>query len=331
MYKRVGKKVIFDKKKIKLYSAIGPRATFGLVSIDIVKQNSNLFIVTADVSTSAGLDRFRKNYPENYIDVGIAEQNMIGVAAGLSSEGHNVITTTFSPFQVLRCCEQIKVNLGYMKEKISMVGLASGLVLGTLGFTHCSIEDIGVLRSIPNLSIVSPADSLETAKAIIASINHNESTYIRLTGGTNNPIVYEEDYEFKIGKSIKLRSGKDITIFASGAMVNNALKISDSLEKENIKSTVINMHTIKPIDNNSINEACKNSKLIVTLEEHNIIGGLGSAIAEVKSSIANAPKQLFFGVNDYYEKGGEYNYLKTKYNLNIEFVSRKIIDEFGKI
>ena len=323
--------MIFDKSKIKLYSTIGPRATFGLVAIDIIKKNEDFFIVTADVSTSAGLDRFRKNYPDNYIDVGIAEQNMIGVAAGLASEGHKVITTTFSPFQTLRCCEQIKVNLGYMKEKISMVGLASGLVLGTLGFTHCSIEDIGVLRSIPNLTIISPADSLETAKAIIASINHSESTYIRLTGGSNNPIVYKEDYEFKIGKSITLREGEDIAIFASGAMVHNAMNISSELENQKISCSVINMHTIKPIDKEAIHSSCKKNKIIISLEEHNIIGGLGSAIAEVKSTITNAPPQLFFGINDYYEKGGEYDYLKKKYNLNVEFVTKKIIDEFRKI
>ena len=130
---------------------------------------------------------------------------MIGVASGLSSEGYKVITTTFSPFQTLRCCEQIKVNLGYMKNKITMVGLASGLVLGALGYTHCSIEDIGVLRSIPNITIVSPADSLEVVKALEASFTHQNSVYIRLTGGSPNPKVYLEDYKFEIGKGVLLQ------------------------------------------------------------------------------------------------------------------------------
>ena len=147
--------MIINEKNIKLWSNLGTRATLGLSILDIIKENENLIVVTCDVSTSAGLDRFRKSYPSNYVDVGIAEQNMIGVATGLASEKFDVITTTFSPFQTLRCCEQIKVNLGYMKEKITMVGLASGLVLGNLGYTHCSIEDVGVLRSIPNLKIVS--------------------------------------------------------------------------------------------------------------------------------------------------------------------------------
>ena len=155
-----------NDRNIKMWSTIGARATFGLAALDLAKEIDNLIVLTCDVSTSAGLDRFRKTYPNKYIDLGIAEQNMIGIATGLANEGFPVITTTFAPFQTMRCCEQIKVNLGYMKKNVTMVGLASGLVLGTLGYTHCCIEDIGVLRSIPNLSIISPADSLETAKSI---------------------------------------------------------------------------------------------------------------------------------------------------------------------
>ena len=168
-----------NDKNIKLLSSIGPRASFGLSAIDLLKKHKELMILTCDVSTSAGLDRFRKQFPENYIDLGIAEQNLIGVATGLASEKFKVITTTFAPFQVIRCCEQIKVNLGYMKEKITMVGLASGLVLGNLGYTHCCIEDIGILRSIPNIKIITPSDSLETIKAIEASIEEESSSYIR--------------------------------------------------------------------------------------------------------------------------------------------------------
>ena len=141
--------MIINDRNIKTWSLIGQRATFGLIALEVVKEREELLILTSDVSTSAGLDRFRKNHPNNFIDVGIAEQNLIGIAAGLASENFKVITTTFSPFQILRCCEQIKVNLGYMKQNVIMVGLASGLALGALGFTHASIEEVGVLRSIP--------------------------------------------------------------------------------------------------------------------------------------------------------------------------------------
>ena len=307
--------MIINDRNIKVWSTIGPRATFGLAALEIIKEIENLIIMTCDVSTSAGLDRFRKTYKENYVDIGIAEQNLIGIAAGLSSENFNVITTTFAPFQTIRCCEQIKVNLGYMQNKICMVGLASGLVLGNLGYTHCCIEDVGILRSIPNINIVSPSDSLETIKAIYAALKINKSTYIRLTGGSNNPIVNKEDYKFEIGKSIKLKEGKDVTIFSSGACVHSALEASKLLEKEKIYVEIINMHTIKPIDKLAVEKSLK-KKLILTVEEHNIIGGLGSAVSEVLSNYTNKPKHIFLGIDDYYSKGGSYEFLKEKHGLD---------------
>ena len=161
-----------NEKKIKTWSQIGPRATFGLACLELSDKEKDLMILTSDVSTSAGLDRYKKKFPDKYLDVGISEQNLIGVAAGLASENLKVITTTFAPFQTLRCCEQIKINLGYMKSKVLLVGLASGLVLGNLGFTHCSIEEIGVLRSIPNLKIIVPADAYELRKTLEYYLNH---------------------------------------------------------------------------------------------------------------------------------------------------------------
>ncbi len=315
-----------NDRNIKIWSTIGPRATFGTSALEFVKKYKNLMILTCDVSTSAGLDRFRKVYPDNYLDLGIAEQNMIGVAAGLSSEGYNVVTTTFAPFQVTRCCEQIKVNIGYMKQKISMVGIASGLVLGNLGYTHCCIEDIGILRSIPNIQIISPADSLETVKAFEACLNSKTSNYIRLTGGSNNPIVYKKDYNFKIGKSIKLVEGSDVAIFCNGAMVNECIKSSNILKEKNINASVINMHTIKPLDEEAIlNEASK-TKLIVSVEEHNIIGGLGTAISECIIKQKDHAMLLKIGIEDYYSKGGSYTYLKDLYGLT----SEKIVDKIQK-
>jgi len=316
--------MIINDRNIKMWSTIGQRATLGIAALEIAKKNKNLIVLTCDVSTSAGLDRFRKTLPEQYIDLGIAEQNLIGVATGLSSEKFDVITTTFAPFQTMRCCEQIKVNLGYMSHKVCMVGLASGLALGTLGFTHSCIEDIGVLRSIPGITIISPADSLETIKALDAAVKSNGPCYIRLTGTSNNPIVYEKDYNFEIGKSIKLREGSDVAIFSSGSSVNNSLKASELLSEKNISCSVINMHTIKPLDTKAILEVC-NHKLIVSIEEHNIIGGLGSAISEFKSTLEKSPKQLFLGVKDVYGKGGTYNHLLNKHGLTPEKIVENVL------
>jgi transketolase len=313
-----------NDRNIKMWSTIGPRATFGMAALELAKNQKDLMVLTCDVSTSAGLDRFRKTFPDKYIDLGIAEQNMIGVAAGLATEKFKVITTTFAPFQTMRCCEQIKVNAGYMKKKICMVGIASGLVLGPLGFTHCCIEDIGVLRSIPGLTIVSPADTLETVKAINQAIELNSPSYIRLTGGSNNPMVNNKDYTFKIGKSIELIKGEDLVIFSSGSMVYTSLQVAKALKSKKISCRVVNMHTIKPIDQEAI-EKSLNLKLIVSLEEHNIIGGLGSAIAEHKSKFSKSPKQLFLGIKDVYGKGGTYSYLKDIHRLTTEKIVEDII------
>ena len=314
--------MIINERNIKIWSTIGSRATLGMAALELAKEIENLMVLTCDVSTSAGLDRYKKTYPDKYLDVGIAEQNLIGVAAGLASENFNVITTTFAPFQTMRCCEQIKVNLGYMNQKVCLVGIASGLALGTLGFTHCCIEDIGVLRSIPGLTIISPADSLETVKALEAAVKHNGPTYLRLTGTSNNPIVYAKDYDFKIGESIELRDGNDVSILCTGTMVHASLEAAKILEKEKISCKVINIHTIKPIDKKAIESSC-NSNLIVSIEEHNIIGGLGSAVAEHLSKLNKKPKQLLLGIDDTYGKGGEYNFLLEKHGLT----PKKIVDE----
>ena len=313
-----------NEKNIKIWSTIGSRATLGIAALELAKEIDNLMVLTCDVSTSAGLDRFRKTYPEKYLDLGIAEQNMIGVAAGLASENFNVITTTFAPFQTMRCCEQIKVNIGYMKQKICMVGIASGLSLGTLGYTHCCIEDVGILRSIPGITIISPADSLETVKALQTAVKSKNPSYLRLTGSSNNPIVYKEDYEFKIGKSITLKEGKDITIFCAGSMVHQSLEAAKILETKNVSSKVVNMHTIKPIDKLAIDEA-KDCALIVSVEEHNVIGGLGSAIAEYKSGLKKFPRQLFLGVMDTYTKGGNYKFLQEKHRLTSDKIAEDIL------
>ena len=314
----------FDEKKIKLFSTIGPRAAIGLSMMDFIKKNPNLMVLTSDVSTSAGLDRFRKTFPDNYLDVGIAEQNLIGVASGLSSEGFNTLTTTFAPFQTMRCCEQIKVNSSYMKIKNCMVGIASGLVLGTLGYTHCCIEDLSIIRSLPNITLISPSDSIETVKAIEAALNYNKSTYIRVTGSANNPIINDADYNFQIGKNILLHDGNEVCLFATGIILNEALIAAKSLKKENISVKVVNVHTIKPINSEEIIKEIDNMKLLLSLEEHNIVGGLGSAIAEVLADNGINSKLIRLGVNDEYDKGGDYEYLKKKNNLTSEYIIKTI-------
>jgi transketolase len=319
-----------QSKKIKLWSSLGMRATFGMVAMDLAEKYPELIITTSDVSTSAGLDRYKNKYPNQYVDVGIAEQNLIGVSAGLSSEGFKVISTTFSPFQTLRCAEQIKVNLGYMKQRICMVGLASGLVFGNLGFTHCSIEEIGVLRSIPNISIVVPSDPFELFKILEEAVNYKNSLYIRLTADANTRIINSKDYKFKIGKAIEIISGDDVAIISCGNILGNCIDVALSLKKKNISCSVINMHTIKPIDKKKIIEISKKFKLIITVEEHNIIGGLGSAVAEVLSGEISSTKLVRLGADDYYSSGGSYEYLKNTYGLSVKKIISTILKNHEK-
>ena len=307
-------------------NSIGQRATVGFTFMNLVKENKNLMVCTADVSTSAGLDKFRKQYPFNFIDVGIAEQNLIGVATGLSVEGYDVITTTFAPFQTLRCCEQIKVNAGYMKNKLIMIGLASGLSLGTLGFTHCSIEDMGVLQSIPNIDILSPSDPLETALAIIQSIKSKNSTYIRLTGVANSKQINFSSKYFKISKAKYLREGNEIALISCGSIMSEVLNAALMVEKQiNKKISVINFHTIKPLDEKLLSNIFKKYRAIVTIEEHNIFGGLGSQIAKFKTFFKEAPPQLIIGINDNYGKCGNYDEMKKIYNLDEVSLYKKIL------
>ena len=317
-----------NEASIKMWSRIGSRATFGIAALELGSQVEDLIILTGDTSTSAGLQRFKSSYPEKFLDVGISEQNMIGVAAGLASEGNTVFTSTFAPFQTMRCCEQIKVNLGYMRHKVNMVGLASGVVLGTLGYTHCCIEDVSIMRSIPNITVISPADCFETLKATLACVKHKDSVYIRLTGGAKNQPVYKQDYDYIIGEAVTLREGEDITIIAAGTMVYKSLMAADILLEKGISSTVVNMHTIKPIDTAVIRKASNSTKLIVTIEEHSIIGGLGTAVAEIKTTIQNSPPQLTIGLPDQYDIGGEYEDVLERQGLTSKHIAKRIEDQY---
>lgn len=318
------------KQNIRTGSIVGSRAAFGLGMIELAKEQDNLIVLTADVSTSAGLERFKNTYPDKFLDVGISEQNMMGIAAGLASEGYNVFTTTFAPFQTMRCCEQIRVNLGYMDLKVTMVGLASGIVLGTLGNTHCCFEDIAIMRAIPNITVLSPADCGEVVKCIFAAAEYVGPVYIRLSGGPNASIVYEQDYDFQIGKSVTLNEGSEIAIIATGTMVYQSLKAAKILEEQGISCKVINMHTIKPLDHDAIADACK-TKLLVTVEEHNILGGLGGAVAECKASLGNTPPQLFIGLPDVFVQAGDYQYLLDIYGLTSTKIAQTIRNKFEEV
>jgi len=314
-----------NSKNAQLWSRFGSRAVFGQAMLAAGEKNEKIMALSGDLGNSSGLARFQQTFPERYLNVGIAEQNMIGIAAGLAKEGFNVFATSFAPFITLRAGEQIRMNLGYMKLNVKAVSIGSGISMSFLGNSHYGIEDAAVMRSIPNMTIVCPADCSEIVKVVNAASEFEGPMYIRLTGAVGNPPVYTEDYDFIIGKSITLREGKDITIFAHGTMVFESLEAARILEDQNVSATVVNMHTLKPLDFDAIDKALSTSKAIVTVEEHSVIGGLGSAISEYTSQFPNNPVQLTIGLPDKFGKTADYRFLLEKYRLTGKKIAEDII------
>jgi len=315
-------------KNARQWSRLGSRGVFGQAILSLAETKKDLMVLSADLGSSSGLSRFKNAFPDKFLNVGISEQNMIGVAAGLAKEGSVVFATSFAPFIAMRASEQIRMNMGYMDLNIKAVAIGSGIAMAFLGNSHYGIEDASIMRSIPNLTVVSPADCGEIVKTVFAAAEYEGPMYIRLTGEANNPVVYKEDYNFEIGKAITLREGSEITIIANGTMVYESLEAAKILELEGLSATVVNMHTIKPLDTSVIDKAVASSKLIVSVEEHSVIGGLGGAISEYKTSLRNAPPQLIIGLPDKFGKVGEHRYLLEKYGLTAKQIAEKIVKQY---
>lgn len=312
-----------NRSKIKLWSRVGARATLGIAILEAARDNNDFFVVTADLAQSSGLTKFCDEFPERLINVGIAEQNLIGVSAGLAKDGTNVFASSISPFVTMRACEQVRMDMGYMQLNIKTIGLGSGLVMAELGGSHFGLEDIAVMRAIPGMTVINPADGVEIVKTVEALCRYNKPAYLRQTGGPRLPIVYEDNIKFEIGKAIKICDGDDICIIATGTMVYYAREAAKILERSGIKSTVIDMHTIKPIDTDCVLEQL-DKKLIVTVEEASIVGGLGSAVAECLAPAKNKPAQLILGVKDFFPHAGSYPYLLEICGLSSEQIAAEV-------
>ena len=309
----------------RMYSKLGQRGSFALTIEEIAAKDEELMVITADLTTLTGLTRFKEKFPEKFLNVGIAEQNMVGIAAGLAKEGKNVFVTTYANFLAMRAYEQIRIQLGYMGFNVKVIGTGSGLAMGMSGNTHYGIEDIALMRAIPGLMVVSPADGTETTKVIREAAKYHGPVYIRLSGTLNNPIVYTEEYPFELGKAVLLKRGTDISIIASGTMVHECLVAADILRKDReISASVINMHTLKPLDTSIIDTICVPSKLVVTVEEHSVIGGLGGAVAEYLSGRPDAPRLTRIGIPDRFPKVGDYQYLLEQNGLTGPQIAEKI-------
>lgn len=311
-----------NKVNFKLMSMAGQGGSmFGITLMEMMKERNDLMVLSSDMSTPAGLDKFKAAYPDNFMNMGIAEQNMIGTAAGLMEEGYKCVCVAQACFITMRSFEQVRQFCGYMGLPLVIVGIGSGVSLQYMGNTHYAVEDLALMRTIPGMQVIAPCDAYEATKAFEYAVNITQPTYIRLYGGTAISAVFSEETEFECGKAIKLRDGNDIQIIGTGSMVGNALKVAESLAAEGVEAEVLDMHTIKPLDASAIDY---DKKLIVTLEEHNVIGGLGSAVSEVLSSKANHPKLLTVGINDQFLPVGNYQYLLQQAGLDVDSIKNEI-------
>ncbi len=276
------------------------------------KQDKNIVVLDADLSVSTRTSLFAKEFPDRFFNIGVAEQNMMAVAAGLASCGKTVFVSTFAIFATGRAWEQVRNSVAYNKFNIKIVATHAGLTVGPDGSSHQALEDIALMRVIPNMNIIVPCDGPQTREAIIAVMNENGPFYIRL--GRAKFITIENKGEFKFGKAQVLTEGNDVAIFACGGLVNEALIAAGNLLKKGVKSRVINIHTIKPLDKAVVLDAARQTRAIVVCEEHMVIGGLASAVDEVVAE--NHPVRVVrLGVKNRYGQSGEPDELLTEYKL----------------
>lgn len=284
--------------------------------MDLARRDPRIVVLTADLKYSSKTLAFAEKYPDRYFEMGIAEQNMVGFAAGMALSGLIPFVSTFVNFAILRACEQIRIDVAHAYTNVKIIPTHAGVTCGAGGPTHHGVEDLSVARAIPDLTIIVPAGPVEAYKATIAAAEFDGPVYLRL-GRNPEPVVYADDYDFTIGKAFTLRDGTDVTIIASGRMVAQALMAADELASTGVQARVVNLHTLKPLDVEVIRQAASETPAIITVEEHNIIGGLGSAVAEVLAE-TNTPKVRFrrSGIPDVFTKIGSEAELTKAYGLD---------------
>lgn len=292
------------------------REAYGEALVELGKINENVVVLDADLSGSTKTSVFKKAFPERHFNVGIAEADLIGTAAGFAACGKTAFASTFAMFAAGRAFEQIRNTVAYPKLNVKIAPTHAGISVGEDGGSHQSVEDIAIMRAIPGMVVLSPADATETKKMVFAAAEYDGPVYIRM-GRLEVPVLFDDNYDFQIGIANTLRDGKDVTIAATGLMVAEALKAAEELEKEGISVRVINVGTIKPLDGETILKAAQETKFIVTAEEHSVIGGLGSAVSEFLSEV-HPTKVKKVGIYDKFGQSGTGEELLQKYELTAE-------------
>lgn len=290
--------------------------------IELAERDERIILLEADLMTAAKTVSFKNRFPDRLINVGVAEANMIGVAAGLSAMGKIPFTHTFTPFATRRCFDQIFISIAYSGLNVKMMGSDPGVSAELNGGTHMSFEDVGIMRNIPEMVIYEPVDGNQLKKALPQILEHNGPVYLRMVRKYSENVI-NEDIAFKLGMASTLVEGSDATIFASGLMVRNSLEAAAELKEEGIKVRLVNMHTIKPIDQEAVRKAARETGAIVTAENHNIINGLGSAVAEILVENDPVPMKRI-GVKDHFGEVGTKEFLMEKYGMTARDIAKAV-------
>ena len=295
-----------------------PRKAFGEALVELGALNEDVVVMDADVSTSTQSSLFAREFPDRFYEVGIAEQNMVGIAAGLATFGLIPFVSTFAVFIARRACDQVCLSIAYPKLNVKLNGSYGGVPTGKAGPTHQAFEDIAVMRAIPNMTVIAAADASETRKAVFAAADFPGPVYLR-TVRCEVPTIFDDSHDFHIGRSYRLRDGNDVAIISTGMMTAKALDASDALRKEGIAARVVHMPTIKPIDVDAIVAAATETKGLVSVENHSIIGGLGGAVAEILTE--RAPARLArVGVRDRFGDSGDNEEVFTELEMNTQHI-----------
>ena len=297
------------------------RDAYGLALVELGKENENIVVLDADLSKSTKTCNFKDAYPERFFNMGIAEQNLMGVAAGLAAAGKVPFASSFAVFATGRAYDQIRNSIAYPKLNVKIAATHAGVTVGEDGGSHQMLEDIALMRALPNMTVIVPADGVEARLAVLAAAEYKGPVYIRL-GRSKVETIFDENYKFRIGKGVVVKDGTDVTLFACGIMVEAALKAAEILAEENISAAVVNLSTIKPLDTALIVKMAEQTKACVTCEEHNIIGGLGSAVAETLVENYPIPMERV-GVEDKFGQSGLPDELLKAYGLTAEKIAEK--------
>ncbi len=302
---------------------IATRESYGNALAEMGKKYPELVVLDADLAAATKTGIFKKAFPDRHIDCGIAECNMVGIAAGLAATGKIPFVSSFAMFAAGRAYEQVRNSVGYPHLNVKIGATHAGISVGEDGATHQCLEDLGLMRMIPGMVVMNPSDDVEAKAAVEAAINHDGPVYIRF-GRLATPVINDHaDYKFELGKGITLREGTDVTLFATGLEVAESLAAAEKLAADGIQAKVVNIHTIKPLDKDLVAAAAKETGKVVTVEEHSVIGGLGSAVCEALSEAYPVPV-LRIGVNDVFGESGPAVELLKKYGLDAEGIYQKV-------